>query len=122
MRFFLVLVSLGLLACKTAPYRCDRGADCAPDASSDASQDAPSDATGDECGGFLGLGCDGGEFCDYAIEAMCGSGDQLGTCRAIPAACTGEIDPVCGCDGETYSNPCAAAAAGVSVMSEGACD
>lgn len=30
--------------------------------------------------------------------------------------------PVCGCDGETYSNPCYATRAGVAEYSEGTCD
>ena len=30
--------------------------------------------------------------------------------------------PVCGCDGETYSNPCYATRAGVTEYSEGTCD
>lgn len=73
------------------------------------------------CGGLLGTGCDEGQFCKFPESAKCGSGDQTGTCTALPEACDLSYSAVCGCDGQTYGNSCAADAAGVSVASQGEC-
>jgi len=73
------------------------------------------------CGGLRGSMCAAGTFCRFPIEAMCGTADQTGTCEPIPGGCTLDVNPVCGCDGVTYSNACGANMEGISVASSGAC-
>jgi hypothetical protein len=71
-----------------------------------------------ECGGPEGIACNDGEFCELppGCNAL-----AAGTCEEIPEVCTDEVDPVCGCDGNTYSNDCGRRAAGVPLGQPGEC-
>jgi hypothetical protein len=65
--------------------------------------------------------CDEGSYCSFPPAANCGRSDAPGECAPRPQACTRIFKPVCGCDGQTYSNSCGAAAAGVTVEHDGSC-
>jgi hypothetical protein len=81
-----------------------------------------SEAPGDVCGGYTGIECKEGLYCDFPPATSCGSGDQEGVCKVPPEGCTKIYDPVCGCDAKTYGNPCEASRASVSVRREGECE
>ena len=84
---------------------------------------AAHDACARTCGGLLGEVCPDSDWCDFPDEELrCGVADGQGVCRPRPDACPRIEAPVCGCDGQTYSNECLAHGAGVDVLSEGACD
>ncbi len=68
-----------------------------------------------------GSGCATNDDCDAADYCNLESCTPPGTCETRPINCPDIFMPVCGCDGETYSNGCDAAAAGVAVASEGEC-
>ena len=73
------------------------------------------------CGGKIGLPCPFTDYCAYPLESHCGNADGVGTCLVRPSGCTDDVNPVCGCDGNTYTNECEANAAGFAVYSFGAC-
>ncbi len=76
---------------------------------------------GKACGGFPGITCAWNEYCDWADADICGGADAMGVCKPRPTTCDGSYDPVCGCNGTTYPNPCMAYGAGTDVYYKGTC-
>src|SRR4051812_35305158 len=54
---------------------------------------------GQFCGGFAGIKCNRGLFCDFPAP-FCGAFDRSGTCARIPTVCFKIFRPVCGCNGK----------------------
>jgi hypothetical protein len=109
--------------CELVPVTCIR-APCPaqPQCVAASGGSAGGGAMGATCGTRGAGPCADGQYCMFPASANCGRADAPGRCQPKPGVCTFELNPVCGCDGETYSNPCAAASAGVSVEGEGECE
>ena len=72
----------------------------------------------DDPGGCLAdTDCHVGEFCDHE---SCDAASP-GGCSSIPEVCPAIYDPVCGCDGLTYSNDCERKQAMVGLAHAGVC-
>lgn len=75
---------------------------------------------GKQCGGFAGIQCNHGLFCQHPAGA-CFIFDIAGTCARVPRFCFKIFRPVCGCDGKTYPNDCVRQSAMVSKSHDGKC-
>jgi len=75
---------------------------------------------GDPCGGRAGP-CADGLFCNLTADFDCGFADGMGICELRPGTCSRILMPVCGCDGNDYSNPCEAQRGGTDVQLDGMC-
>lgn len=65
--------------------------------------------------------CAPGQYCEYAQGDTCGRGRAPAQCVLATQKCPGLNEPVCGCDGQTYSSSCVAHRRGVSVLKDGPC-
>jgi len=75
---------------------------------------------GQRCGGIAGIKCGAGLFCEFP-NGTCGKFDRLGTCVKVPHICFKIFQPVCGCNGKTYSNNCVRESNKVSEKHAGKC-
>jgi hypothetical protein len=82
---------------------------------------AAPDPEGVVCGTRGAAACPADMFCSYAAGADCGAADKPGHCMKRPELCPEIFQPVCGCDGKTYSNACHAASEKVGVRQNAAC-
>ena len=68
----------------------------------------------------MGMSCPTDQVCIFP-RGTCGAADEMGTCLSPPFICALIYQPVCGCNGRTFSNECYAHAAAVSVAAQGPC-
>jgi Kazal-type serine protease inhibitor-like protein len=75
---------------------------------------------GETCGGFAGIPCSSGLWCDRK-PGFCNGADIQGTCERAAEICPLNYNPICGCDGKTYGNDCERRRARVAKSHDGPC-
>jgi len=83
-------------------------------------RDATAAKLGEFCGGFIGIKCDKGLWCQFQ-DGSCGRFDAGGSCAAVPRFCPHVVRYVCGCDKKTYTNDCVRQQHRVSKAHDGKC-
>ena len=73
------------------------------------------------CGGHADWQCADDDVCLPFLARGCPGPRRIGLCVPPPRHCPPITSPVCGCDGNTYSNTCEAVKAGTSVEHRGEC-
>ena len=61
--------------------------------------------------------CGAGEYCRVPVGACAGNG----VCVKKPTVCDKSLKKVCGCDKNTYDNPCKLAQSGFSLLASEPC-
>jgi len=64
--------------------------------------------------------CDSNRFCGTSFGS-CDTSSQNRFCKLYTDSCSDIFDPVCGCNGGTYDNPCLATNARANIRSYGSC-
>jgi Kazal-type serine protease inhibitor domain len=77
--------------------------------------------TGQSCGSIAGITCGASQWCDPTPNDACGAADLMGSCKDTNVLCSQLWQPVCGCDGKTYSNDCTRLVHQVQLAHAGAC-
>lgn len=109
---------------KTYPNRCRADAEHVVVAHQGECEDgyggSGSGEPGEPCGGIAGIRCPEGQTCELPA-GQCRGRDLQGECVPRPEMCPEVYDPVCACDGNTYSNDCFRRRAGVQKAHDGKC-
>lgn len=87
------------------------------DALSSSTNTDGSTTNGDALAAECSPACKGNEFCVTQV-GQCGG---VGECAIVVTMCPATFDPMCGCDGVTYDNPCFAQRARASIDYAGTC-